>query len=157
MKALVALCGVLLTACSGYSRPSLTPLISTPEEMKFPTQDAADLWVAAVGDMYQPQVVVSETCVEGAYWCVSPEDVVDRCGGAKGAYRGCTDDGVIHIQRGMDPFQTLSTMTHEFGHTFDLLHTDDGTLMDPNRTMEVRMHPEVDAETVAAFRAEFAN
>ncbi|HEY6056241.1 MAG TPA: hypothetical protein VIU86_20085 [Gaiellaceae bacterium] len=132
-----------------------------PPELAETALSAVDAWEDGTSYEYQASVVVSQDCVSDA-WCLVLVDHISECNaqayqGADEQIGGCTEvkRKRIEIVRGLSADLTLSLLMHEIGHSVGL--PDDlsgsGGLMDPHRSTSGAA---VDADTLAAFRAEMA-
>lgn len=153
---------LLLAACAA-SEPAPVRIVVAPDV----AQDAIaalDLWTAATGGQFAPEVVVSDDCA-GADWCITQVDAMTTgdCPDAtvanladRKAPRACNwrdDSGLNHIvlnAGGTRPEERVGSFAHEAGHRLGLAHQPGtGDLMDPDRSHQARLAPCISAEDVS--------
>jgi hypothetical protein len=117
---------------------------------------AVELWRAATGGAYAPEVIVSEDCSAEMDRCFALVPAITDCPltpEGKVVY-GCTyahETRRIVVADAAEADTRASVLAHELGHTMRLVHTADpiDDLMSPGRSHAARVHPCVTAENAA--------
>lgn len=158
-----------------------SPRIIVATELADAALEAGKNWTDATTNLdrvFAPAVSVSDEVdpdTAEADWTVTAVDHVDACATESDPDpRGCTIGGPtlvrarrgpfvfeatviaprkqILIRRGLNPYEIVSTVMHEYGHAIDLEHLPAG-LMNPNRSHSERVDPMVDTDTLAEYEA----